>query len=74
MDRDGWRCQEVLSSGERCLRTGWLEAHHVVALHAGGAPFDLHNVATLCREHHIRIHRRQLTPEESDWVAFVDAI
>ena len=58
----------------RCGAAGWLETHHVVPLHRGGAPFDLDNVATLCRDHHIRIHRRQLTPEESDWVAFVDSL
>ncbi|MDE2752918.1 MAG: HNH endonuclease signature motif containing protein [Gemmatimonadota bacterium] len=64
-DRDGWRCVE-------CGRAGRLEAHHVTPLHKGGAPYDLDNLATLCRSCHIDRHRRKLTPEEAAWRALVD--
>ena len=49
LDRDGWRCQT-------CGRAGRLEVHHLKSLDHGGKPFELDNLRTLCREHHIRIH------------------
>ena len=64
-ERDGWRCVD-------CGRAGHLEAHHVTALHKGGAPYDLENLKTLCRSCHIEQHRRQLTPGEPAWRALVD--
>ena len=64
-DRDGWRCVD-------CGRAGRLEAHHVTPLHKGGAPYDLHNLETLCRSCHIDRHRRKLTPGEAAWRALVD--
>lgn len=38
--------------GERCSRTHGLDVHHVQALAAGGAPYSLANLATVCRAHH----------------------
>ena len=63
-ERDGWRCVE-------CGRPGRLEAHHIQPLHKGGAPFDLANLATLCRRCHIETHRRKLTAGEAAWKALV---
>ena len=53
LDRDGWRCQSTLPNGEKCLRPGRLEVDHVVALHLGGAAWELANLQTLCRGCHI---------------------
>ena len=50
VDRDGWRCTV-------CGRAGRLEVHHVVPLYAGGAVYDLVNLATICRSCHISSHR-----------------
>ena len=49
VDRDGWRCTV-------CGRAGRLEVHHVVPLYAGGAVYDLVNLATICRSCHISSH------------------
>ena len=64
-ERDRWRCRE-------CGRAGRLDAHHVTSLHKGGAPYDLDNLATLCRSCHIERHRRKLSPGEAAWRALVD--
>ena len=64
-ERDGWRCVE-------CGRPGRLEAHHITALHNGGAPYDLDNLETLCRPCHIDRHRRKLSPGEAAWRVLVD--
>ena len=49
-ERDGWRCRE-------CHRPGRLEAHHEPPLRAGGDPYDLVGIVTLCRGCHIEHHR-----------------
>ena len=49
-ERDGWRCRE-------CHRPGRLEAHHEPPLRAGGDPYDLVGIVTLCRGCHIERHR-----------------
>ena len=58
LDRDGWRCQEGLNPQFKpsCGKAGRLEVHHIKPLEHGGKPFELDNLRTLCREHHIRIH------------------
>ena len=65
--RDGWRC--------RCGRAGRMEVDHVQPLRAGGDPYDLGNLQTLCRSCHIaktaRENRRELTPAEQAWRDFV---
>ncbi|WP_419166411.1 HNH endonuclease [Candidatus Palauibacter sp.] len=66
-DRDGWRCTG-------CGRAGRLEAHHVVPLHAGGAPYDMANIAAVCRACHIETHRRTPAPAETRWRSLVDAL
>ena len=49
-ERDGYRCRE-------CHRPGRLEAHHEPPLRAGGDPYDLKGIQTLCRGCHIERHR-----------------
>ena len=36
---------------------GRLEAHHLVAIKFGGAPFDLDNIALMCKRHHFLLER-----------------
>ena len=60
----GWRCT-------RCGKSGRLEAHHVLPLHRGGAPFDLGNLAALCRSCHISIHKRPVSESEQKWLDLV---
>ena len=60
--RDGYRCT-------KCKRPGRLEVHHVKTLREGGAPYDLGNLATLCRSCHID-HHRTAAPERLAWRAF----
>ena len=52
IERDGHAC--VNCGGTSASRT--LEVDHVVPLSAGGAPFDLSNLRTLCRHCHTRRH------------------
>ena len=67
-DRDGWRCQG-------CGKPGRLEAHHVTPLDQGGAPFDLANLETLCRDCHIRHHQEaNLSAAALDWRRFRDEL
>ena len=63
--------RNVLPSGERCLRPGRLEVHHVIPLADGGAtdPYDLANLRTLCRDCHIRIHLPAPIPGATAWAA-----
>ena len=52
LDRDGWRCQGVLTDGSKCLRPGRLEIDHIVPLDKDGAPLELSNLQALCRPCH----------------------
>ena len=68
LDRDGWRCQT-------CGKAGRLEVHHLRALERGGKPFDLDNLRTLCRDHHIRIHDGEPHPEpDPEFLALVQEL
>jgi hypothetical protein len=51
-NRDQNRCR---FDGPDCY--GWLEAHHLVAVKFGGAPFDLDNIALTCKRHHFLLER-----------------
>ena len=66
--RDRWRCRA-------CGRAGRLECDHVRPLRAGGDPYDMGNLQTLCRSCHIAKtageNRRPLTPAEAAWRDFV---
>ena len=62
-ERDGWRCT-------LCGKAGWLEAHHEPPLEAGGAPYELAGIKTLCRACHIEAHA-DATPGRADWRAFM---
>ena len=63
-NRDGYRCQE-------CGQAGRLECHHVKPLEAGGAPYALGNLATLCRACHIDRHKAPDRPEQAAWARLV---
>ena len=68
LDRDGRRCTA-------CGRAGRLEVHHLRSLDHGGKPFDLDNLRTLCREHHIRIHDGEPHPEPNrEFLALVQEL
>lgn len=69
-DRDGWRCRE-------CGRAGRLEAHHEPPLREDDDrdPYDLAGLVTMCRGCHIDRHREDyLSPEQIEWLAFVDRL
>ena len=60
-ERDGWRCTA-------CGRAGRLEAHHEPPLRAGGDPYALDGIKTLCRSCHIERHRGDTeTPGRAEW-------
>ncbi len=67
MDRDGWRCT---SCGRVVTVTA--EVHHRVPLEEDGAPYDLDNLATLCRDcHHAAHGKRPETKQAAEWGQFV---
>ena len=69
-ERDGWRC--VLCGG-----AGRLEADHINPLERepGQDPYDWNGLQTLCAPCHVaktaKENRRELTPAELAWRAFV---
>jgi HNH endonuclease len=48
--RDKWRCTKREEDGKSCK--GPISVHHKVPVRAGGAPYDVDNLTTLCRRHH----------------------
>ena len=64
LDRDGWRCTE-------CGRAGRLDAHHVKPLEKGGEPYELGNLAALCRDCHIRAHGGEPRRPDAGYAALV---
>ena len=58
LERDLYRCTA-------CNKPGRLEVHHCKGLHAGGQPYQLENLRTLCRSCHIELHR----PDVPEWAA-----
>ena len=58
-ERDSFRCA-------KCGKAGRLEAHHVIPLDKGGAPFDPENAESLCRDCHIKEHNPP-DPEREAW-------
>ena len=65
-DLDGWRCAE-------CGKAGRLEVHHVKAMRDGGN-HDMNNLKTLCRTHHIAIHRQPQTPNQRAWDRLIEEL
>lgn len=64
-ERDQWRCTN-------CGAAGRLEAHHEPPLPAGGDPYDVDGIITLCRNCHVRLHRAESeTPGRAEWREFV---
>lgn len=53
--RDQRRCTHVLPSGKRCNETRWIEIHHKIPVHQGGAN-TVANLTTLCGTHHRLCH------------------
>lgn len=68
--RARWRCED-------CHKAGALEAHHIVPLEAGGAPYDLANVRCLCRTCHIAKHLHRTVPSspaQEAWAVLVQEL
>lgn len=65
--RDGYRCTYGLELGDRgaahypqgrCPVEDGLSGHHRVPIEAGGEPFELDNVRTVCATHHAALEAR----------------
>ena len=67
-NRDGYKCTQ-------CGRRGRLECDHIRRLKAGGDPFALSNLRTLCRSCHIaktaKENRKPVHPEVQAWQNFI---
>ena len=63
MKQCGWRCS-------KCGKAGRIEVHHIIPISEGGTN-DPENLACLCRECHINIHRRQVSERERAWETHV---
>ena len=64
-ERDGYRCTA-------CHRPGRLEAHHEPPLRAGGDPYDVTEIKTLCRSCHVDRHRRDdMAPDRTAWLDYL---
>ena len=66
LDLDGWRCRQ-------CGRAGRLEVHHIVSLKDNGN-HALDNLITLCREHHLDIHRQPVTENQAGWAELISEL
>ena len=66
-DRDAWRCVQ-------CGRPGRLECDHIDRDWRGD-PYDMDGLQSLCRACHVEKtraeNRREPTPAEAEWAAFV---
>ena len=58
LERDFYRCTA-------CHKPGRLEVHHVEALTAGGDPYKVSNLRSLCTACHVDLHR----PDVPEWAA-----
>ena len=67
LEKAGYRCS-------RCSKAGRLEVHHVQHLKDGGQPFDLNNLAVLCRNCHIHTHKPSMSDEQKTWLRVVSEI
>ena len=67
LDRDGWRCQAKLPTGETHGKAGRLEVHHRKSLKDGGPMWDLDNLTTTCISCHQEEHRPPVTPHQAAW-------
>jgi 5-methylcytosine-specific restriction endonuclease McrA len=56
--RDGGQCTQKNAQGERCYQRRWLDVHHIVPVSQGGSN-ELHNLRTLCHNHHNQLHLLQ---------------
>ncbi|MCY4508425.1 MAG: HNH endonuclease signature motif containing protein, partial [Acidobacteria bacterium] len=71
--RDGYRCRACGRFGGRAL-----EVDHITPISEGGAPFDLANLQSLCRDCHIDKTRRERggepDPDRAAWRARILSI
>lgn len=66
--RDGYKCR-------LCGHRGRLEAHHEPPMTAGGDPYDIDGILTVCRNCHIDRHRYDnVSPERLAWIKFVEEL
>ena len=71
-ERDGYRCVKCGKAGK--LAASRLEVDHRLRLRDGGAPLDLRNLQTLCRDCHISKTARENTkpnPEREAWAKLI---
>ena len=54
LERDDYQCQYP-----GCRVRQPLEVHHQRPLDAGGSAYDLDNLLTLCKTHHVQIERQR---------------
>ncbi|MBI3543857.1 MAG: HNH endonuclease [Deltaproteobacteria bacterium] len=59
--RDEGRCMHLNSRGHRCNSSRWVDIHHVVPKSHGGEDV-LENLVTLCKAHHLHLHRMTAEP------------
>ena len=57
--RDGFRCTEKDSNGNRCNSSRWLDIHHLIHI-AHGGDNSLGNLTTVCGSHHRMLHLRDM--------------
>lgn len=62
--RDQDRCQYIGLNGTRCQEKRWIELHHKIAMHQGGA-HESDNLISLCSKHHRQLHRMTSGPTHS---------
>lgn len=67
LTRDDRRCTN-------CGRAGKLEVHHIVPLSQGGAPYDLDNLRSLCRDCHFDMEpSNEAGKDNRKWLRAIDA-
>lgn len=74
LERDGWRCIQCETFPGIRNR---LEVDHIQPLHAGGEPYSLENLQTLCAQCHLTKtikERGGEVPGKDDWRSFVKTI
>ena len=73
------RNEAVERDGNRCLQCGAdgryvpLEVDHITPISAGGKPFDMENLQTLCFGCHMRktLQENNVDPERVRWIEFI---
>lgn len=58
LERDAYRCTQLVLGLGRCPHTEDLHVDHVIAKEDGGRDVES-NLRTLCRDHHVDRHRKE---------------